>query len=191
MKPEVCGRCGQEIRWGERHSRMGWWHREDVDHHVIHGRPSEPMPWNPEHTDAEEDHHANEIPEPELRAIRLRSDREFVVNAAGEAVLAEVPRGARTIINLARKHGWEVLEPSYARGSIMHATQDRVTRVSDLLLVRARLRALDGTTQVAVASWRDGKFDYAFIGRRPPHTDKVDSKTLKAFLKGEPLDADA
>ena len=191
MKPETCGRCGEEIRWGERHGRMAWWHREDVDHHVIHGTPSEPVPWIPEPAEPEEEHHANVIPDPELRAIRLKHQRQFIGLPTGEVILAEVPQGARTIINLARKHGWEVQEPSFARGSIMHASQDRVVRVSDLLLVRARLTTLDSPTRIAVASWRDGKFDYAYIGRRPPHVDRASNKALKAFLKGELLDEDA
>jgi len=34
---ETCSRCGQEVRWGWRDGREGYWHREAVDHVPIFG----------------------------------------------------------------------------------------------------------------------------------------------------------
>lgn len=75
------------------------------------------------------------IPEPEIRAR--------------PAEKAEIPRGATTIINLAKKHGWEVLT-TYARGPLLHASGTRVLRVVDSI----RVRAHKGDRMVA-ATWVD------------------------------------
>lgn len=101
--------------------------------------------------------------------------------------------GIRQVINLVhgkgktRVDGWELISVRHARGPYVGA-DGSVLSISDTHVVKARgPRELDGGLPIAVASWRDGKFDFAFIGtikdnRLDPH--KVDATTMKNWIKG-------
>jgi hypothetical protein len=179
-KPETCSRCGQEVRYGRRGDFTGWLHREEVDHVAVFGR----------------------IMTPEMEE-KVRLHREAVESAVDpdEGPLPPVeiyahdvdpedfaPRsGIRQIINLIPKQGWELLSVRHARGPYV-GSKGQSLGISDSHVVKARGPArLDGGVPVAVASWRDSKFDFAYIGTiEKGHLEprKVDSTSMKNWIKG-------
>lgn len=178
-KPETCAACGQEVRWGWRHDREAYWHREDVDHPPIFGNALTPEQWEVtrralaeargEKADEEEASH-------EIEPIEVH---------ARDVTIDEFPprSGIRQVINLITKQGWELVSVRHARGPYMGARKS--LGVSDVHVVKARGPVrLDGTTPVAVASWRDLDFDFAYIGVLP-HLERVKSTDLKAWIKGK------
>jgi hypothetical protein len=195
-----CSVCGQEVRHGVRDGVTGWWHRETVDHMTILGH---------RHTQADEDRRIATLDEvrydddfPEGYTIRERyrkvgdegGDPEAEVIPAPE-VTAEpvekksqwVPGGARTIWNLAEKNGWTVVSATRSRGPRVHASLGTLLSVSDFFLLKLRL---DSEDRAAVASWCDGKFDFAYnvtIHRKTKTltADKANSDGLKTWIKGD------
>lgn len=176
----VCSRCGEEIRFGVRDAQRGWHHRESVDHFPRHGHS---QPWVPAVVDAapagdpkdDEEAPVGEIPPVEVWCHPIEPD-------------AFEPRsGIKQVINLVEKTaGWERYRLTHARGPYTGA-KGQCLSVSDTVVLGARNVLLDGSVRVAVASWRDGKFDFAFVGliqggRLTPH--KVDATTLKNWIKG-------
>lgn len=194
----VCSRCGEEIRFGTRNDVKGWHHRERTDCVPRHG-----------HSEPPREEYVAEPTEEELAAEALQ-------NAKVEVYAHDVPltdftpqSGIRQIGNLVSgitrlmpngktskslKHppaapGWELVNLHHARGPYIGA-KGEVLSISDTHVLRARAVRLDGTVDIAVASWRDLKFDFAFIGtikdgRLSPR--KVGSDELTTWTKGTPV----
>jgi len=213
-----CSACGQEVRWGWRNEgqglRQGWWHREHVDHRATFGqvadlktvytpvleRRREKNPDWAGWTDVDEDGAKIEpepepfdrrddlgieqvkdqqegwdaIPEPEVRATGIHPDDP------------RTPGGARKICNLLKKSGWERRRLSFARGPYLGAKGDLLS-ISDHVVLVARVTNSEERRYV-VASWRDGKFDSAWIHSKDPNgkqtvLDKVNSNQLKEWIR--------
>jgi hypothetical protein len=83
--------------------------------------------------------------------------------------------------------GWELVSLRHWRGPYLGA-DGKVLGISDIMRVKARgPKGLDGSQGWAVASWRDGEFDFAYTGviqggRTSP--TKVNSTTMKDWIKG-------
>lgn len=180
----TCGRCGEEVRWGWRPgltspTRPGsgfWMHRDPAaDHHPLLGtRLVDTVPPEPEPVEEGE----GEVEDPEPFVIPPPEVTSTPIDIGDE----RLPGGAKIVLNAARREGWTATA-TYSRGSRMHASQGTILGVSDFVVVRARL---DGADQVAVASWKDGGFDYAYVGEIRDHnviTTRADSKALRAHLK--------
>jgi len=126
---------------------------------------------------ADQKYAAPVYPEPEVLAtpVEPKDDR--------------VPGGVRTITNLlAKTDGWELVNLTYARGPYVGA-KGEVLSISDSIVLRARGPEVDGRLRYAVGSWRDGKFDSAYILTRKPGTERYESRPanaseLKAWIKG-------
>lgn len=217
----ICARCGEEVRWGWRPSLTSpflpagfWMHREEsVDHTPVLGQVYTPedmaadeaaldverenfvIPFAPSYyttrdvdiarmkdkeaqaraeADADGEWVAAELPEPEVMAtiIDIRDER--------------MPGGARTIMNLASKNGWDVWG-AYSRGPHTHATTGALLRISDYVVVRM----LDAEQRRAVACWRDGKFQWAWLleadrrATRYINHGKTNSDGLKSWIRHE------
>jgi hypothetical protein len=95
--------------------------------------------------------------------------------------------GIKQVINLvAKTDGWERHRLTHSRGPYV-GSKGECLSISDFVVLGARQVLLDGTVRVAVASWRDGKFDFAYIGiikdhRLNPH--RVDATSMKNWIKG-------
>lgn len=200
---EVCAACGEEIRFGERHGHKAFWHREDVDHVPIHGHRAQPP-----------DSNVLEAPEPTEEEIAAEALR----NAKVEVWAHDVPltdfapqSGIRQIGNLvtgetrlmpngktskSKKHppaapGWELINLHHARGPYK-GSKGEVLSVSDTHVMRARGPVgLDGARRWAVASWRDLKFDFAWIGiikdGRLTIDRRATSDEMKDWIRGHDL----
>lgn len=210
-KPETCGRCGAEVRFGVRPSPARppadqgspyWMHRDiatDLEHTVILGTP-----WTPE-LQVKLDAALAEM------AARGKADTKKKQEKAeeedeGPDVWDQVPppevpahpvdiasfpprSGIRQMYNVAdRQPGWEVRSLTASRGPFVGA-RGQVLSISDSVLMRMRGQTtLDGETQVAVAFWRDGKFKFAYTGMLKGDvvaTQPANSEGLKAFIRGE------
>lgn len=82
--------------------------------------------------------------------------------------------------------GWELVNLTHSRGPYM-GSKGNVLSVSDCHVLRARARQVDGSVKIAVASWRDGDFEFAYIGtikdgRLTP--ERVSSDAMKQWIKG-------
>lgn len=198
-----------------------WLHREEVDHEVLHGQPvtdDHRAEWERQldlprtrpvydkdgsvvgeetyttreldrkrmskakrdQLDAEEDVEPEPIPEPEVRR-RPIDPAEFAPRS-----------GIRQVVNLvAKTKGWTMYRLDYARGPYIGAA-GTVLSISDSVVLGAREEpALDGSVRFAVASWRDGDFDSAWIGTLKDHVaypQPANAKTMKQWIKGIPSD---
>lgn len=206
--PTTCSACGEEVRRGWRDGQEAWWHRESVEHATILG-----------HTMTRRDQEAIEaaLDAPRIDAngepyTTREYDLQRMKKAAREAIEAEdddfvaaeipppevlttpvdrkdprVPGGARTIWNLAEKQGWRVYRSTYSRGPRVHASHGTLLSISDYFILGV---ALDDANLMAVGSWCDGKFDFAYTAtiNRKTRTitpERVKSDALKAFIRGE------
>lgn len=169
----ICEHCREPVRFGWRHGLPGWWHRNDPDHTC-----ETPVVKHEEHV-------VEPLPPVEVWAHDV-DPADFAPRS-----------GIKQVINLIGKtDGWELVSVRHARGPYV-GSKGELLSISDTHVVKARGPVgLDGDRRVAVASWRDGKFDFAFTGtiqggRLSP--TKVDATTLKNWIKGkhEPLPPDA
>lgn len=119
-----------------------------------------------------------------------------------------VPSGARQIAELvsgvtrmtpagksskSRKHppmapGWELRRLTHARGPYVGSSGEALS-VSDTIVLGARGPEVDGRRRIAVASWRDGAFDFAYTGivaGAVATTTAANSNALKAWIKDTP-----
>lgn len=207
-RPETCGRCGQEVRFGVRPSPARppadrdasyWMHRDvadDLDHEVAFGKT-----WTPE-LQATLDASLAAMAARGSADTRKKQEQEDV---AAKDEWAEVPApelysrpadvndfpprsGIRTMFNLIGKaQGWEVRRFTIARGPYVGA-RGQVLSISDSVVMGMRGPTLDTGHQVAVASWRDGSFDFAYTGilrGNTVSTTPANAKALKAFIRGE------
>ena len=93
--------------------------------------------------------------------------------------------GMRQIANLVVKSGWDLRRLTESRGPYMGA-DGSVLSISTRLVLGARGPQLDRGVAVAVASWRDGKFDTAYAGRIADgrlQVDPVNATELKDWIK--------
>lgn len=159
----TCEHCGETVRFGWRHGAPGWWHRHDPDHTSVAPVVAERVVV------------IEPLPPVEVRATPVEVD-SFPARS-----------GIRQIANLVLKTpGWELVNIHHARGPYFGG-KGEVLSISDTHVLRARgsLR-VDGSRPVAVASWRDLKFDFAFIGAiLNGHLDprKVSSTEMKDWIK--------
>jgi hypothetical protein len=175
----VCSACGEEIRWGLRHGSMNFWHREDVEHHPILGHrvPFTTRAIQQAEAELEGDDDGPIGPLPPVEIYRRPVEPDIF----------EPRSGIKQVVNLVEKtEGWERYRLTRARGPYV-GSKGQCLSISDTIVLGARQVLLDGTVRVAVASWRDGKFDFAYIGiikdnRLSPH--RVDATSMKNWIKG-------
>lgn len=96
--------------------------------------------------------------------------------------------GLRQMWNLIEKTpGWHNLGLTYSRGPRVGSKGTYLGNMADCIVLRAYQDAgLDGSVRVAVGSWEDGAFDFAYIGtirkgRLAP--ERVTSKQMKDWIK--------
>lgn len=207
-----CASCGEEIRKGFRDGKDAWWHREVVDHAPIHGHrvtaaaieenrrqredviryDSEGEPYTTAEQEIRKDKdvdrrkrrladlqghdpdYVEPLPEPEFRRYAVE-------------VESLPPRsGMRQVANLVLKtDGWELRRLTAARGPYL-GSDGSVLSISDSLVLGARGPEVDGGVAIAVASWRDGKFDSAYAGHLKDgivQTSPVNATELKTWIK--------
>lgn len=210
--PAQCAVCGQEVRRGYRDGVEGWWHRENVDHTVIHGHRMTYAEAEEVRRQREEvvryldDGTAYTTAEYEIskdkdatrRRARLAALRGEEVRGAEPIPAPEIPKhtveveslparsGMRQVANLVVKtDGWELRRLTAARGPYV-GSDGTVRSISDSLVLGAVGPELDGGQAIAVASWRDGKFDHAYAGRlvgTRAVVDPVNATELKNWIK--------
>lgn len=194
MKSETCSRCGEEIRFGTRGNTTGWLHRGTVDHAAILGRimtaddvadverqmdlPRTRMVVK-DGIEVEETYTAREFDLARYRKSKKYREAEDEPDEPADLLPpveiechpltpADLPprSGCRQVVNLVNKtEGWELISLNHSRGPYI-GTGGKVLSISDRVLLKARgLVRFDGYVSIAVASWRDGKFDSAYIGR--------------------------
>jgi hypothetical protein len=194
-KSETCAKCGEEVRWGERGGRLAWWHRDDwpdttiVRHRRVNGDGSEghepvfgkpswtstmlPPASEPRDENGEEDTRIFDIPPPEVRATPIE---------VGDPMM---PGGAKNLINATRKAGGEA-RATYSRGPRVHASNGNLLGMSDYVVV-----VFDNEDRHAMATWEDGKLDWAWRLDYDRELMKVSittitSKSLRAWIcRGE------
>lgn len=178
----ICEHCGEVVKYGWRHGQAGWWHRHDPGHSSTTPRV------------AQEDTTPEPIPPVEVCAHDV--DPTDFAPTSGIRQIANLVSGATRVTpagksSTSKKHpamaeGWELVNLHHARGPYM-GSKGECLSISDTHVLRARAVRLDGTVDIAVASWRDGKFDFAYIGtirdgNLSPH--RVSSDDLKGWIKG-------
>lgn len=136
-------------------------------------------PTAPEHLEPGES-----IIEPiEVHRINLdRRKMSFPKGAFGPT--GGVPGGARSLMNLAEKHGWEVSRLTYSRGPYM-SWKGESLGVSDYVVLHVRRPGIDGPALLGVASWRDGKADCCYLATKES-TRSLAVTELKDTIKEAP-----
>jgi hypothetical protein len=197
-KSETCAVCGQEVRWGWRDGVLAYWHRETVDHTPKFGRLMQPGEWeqmmaavaegqrfrnkkNDLESEATEIQEARPLEPIEVRSTSMPHKGSLSLDTPDGPREVPVPGGVRTLLNLAERLGdWEVLRLTYARGPYLGANGSSLG-VSDSITLMMR-STLDSKPVYAVASWRDGKSDWAWkvIDK---HAYRVGAKALNAWMK--------
>lgn len=173
----ICEHCGEPVRFGWRHGVSGWWHRNDPDHTSALPRVA------PTEVKAE--------PLPPVEVYAHDVDPKDFTPQSGIRQIANLVTG---ITKTGKKKsdppaapGWELVNLHHARGPYV-GSKGELLSISDTHVLRARGPVeLDGSRRIAVASWRDGKFDFAFIGTiRNGNLSpiKVSSDEMKGWIKG-------
>lgn len=195
--PEVCSRCGEEIRFGTREGGLGYWHRESVDHAPIHGHMAYPDISNTLEVEEEIDPLQQAVVEVWATPV----DRTEFAGTSGLRQIANLASGETRVMpngktSKSKKHpaaapGWELVNITHSRGPY-RGSKGEVLSVSDTHVLRARGPVgVDGSRRVAVGSWRDLAFDFAFIGTirggRLTDTRRVGSDEMKDWIKGHDL----
>lgn len=189
-RSETCAVCGQEVRWGTRDGRTMYHHREQVDHVPKFGNIT-PVALVRTVEEVED----LTIPEPEVACHPV--DIEEFAPQSGIRQLANLVAGitratpsgksSKSLKHPPMAPGWELVNLTHSRGPYV-GSKGTVLSISDCHVLRARAPQLDGTVRVAVGSWRDGGYDFGYIGviengRLSPR--KVDADTLKNWIKGK------
>lgn len=210
----VCSACGQEVRFGGTVGALSWQHRDPVDHfpvlgHLLTRADAEATEAGLDAPRTAEDGTTYTYREVQIAAIKDRKRREAAEKeAAGDDYDEEVhqippaeitstpidigdsrlPGGCKSMLKLARKHGWTAWV-TYARGPRVHGTTQALIEMSDNFVLRARL---DGTDKACVASWwtKKGKpgFEHAYLvtidrENQLLRTTPANSDGLKKWLK--------
>lgn len=183
-----CSGCGQEVRWGTRDGQTTWHHREAVDHDAVLGHrvtieSADRARALRASLEAGKAPAASDDEEPTIEV----DDADRIACHAVEVDDLPARSGMRQIANLVLKtDGWELRRLTAARGPYMGA-KGLPLSISDTVVLGAQTRQVDGSYVIAVASWRDGKFDFAMTGivegNRLIGTDRVSSVNLKAWIK--------
>lgn len=111
--------------------------------------------------DPESEPDEDEEPESPLEPIEVYATPapligSFTVEAADGPREVKVPGGARTVINLCEKVGWEVATFTYSRGPYLGASGGSLG-VADAFRMVVRGPSVDGVTRYGVAWWRNAK----------------------------------
>lgn len=178
-----CSRCGEEIRIGWRNGHRTWWHRAEADHgstqgHMItpptRGVVSKASRKKVSYEEEVDEDPEGPMPEPEVACHPVTVD-DFPPRS-----------GIRQIANLVGKTpGWEVRRFTASRGPYLSA-KGSVLSISDSVVLGARGPEVDGERPIAVASWRDGKYDFGSVGtmRGSRISSRPASSTeVKAWIK--------
>lgn len=193
----TCARCGEEVRFGVVGDVKGWHHRQPVEHMATLGHSPilpqtepEDLPKTEEELahealqDAKVEVWAHDVP---LEDFAPQSGIRQIGNLVS-GVTRVMPNGkaSKSLKHPPMAPGWELVNLHHARGPYK-GSKGEVLSISDTHVLRARAVRLDGTIDIAVASWRDLGFDFAFIGtikdgRLSPR--KVGSDELKDWIKG-------
>lgn len=193
---EQCSVCGQEVRMGSRPdgTPRRWLHRTEVDHMVKHGHLSYPT-MNDARTVVEEE---DPLQKAEVEVWAHPVDYTEFAGTSGIRQIANLVTGETRVMpngktSKSKKHppmapGWELVNITHARGPY-RGSKGEVLSVSDTHVLRARGPVeLDGSRRVAVGSWRDGGFDFAYVGTIRDHRlvdlRKVGSDEMKTWIKG-------
>lgn len=133
------------------------------------------------------------IPEPEIP--RYDIDPATLESGSGVAQIYNLLAGITRVTPKGKsskspKHppmapGWEVRRLTGARGPYI-GSDGSVLSISDTIVLGAVGPEVDGGRAIAVASWRDGKFDTAYKGRikdGTAHIDPVNATDLKTWIK--------
>lgn len=203
-RPLTCRKCNEEVRYGVRSGVTGWFHRESKDHEPAFGSY-----WTPE-MQAKLD--AGLADMKARGKADKKSDAPPVDDDDGPDEWAEVPEpyvtaqpvyvedftpqsGIRQIYNLAMGLNkkspvtwWEVAGLTLAIGPYVGA-RGQVLSISDSVKMVLRGPEVDNGRRVAVASWRDGSFDFAYTGILKDGivtTEPANSNALKAWIKEPP-----
>lgn len=193
----VCSACGEEIRFGTRDGVLAWHHRGAVDHVPRHGHSA---PYTTRETTdlpkTEEELAAEALQNAKVEVYAHDVSPEEFSPQSGIRQIANLVSGVTRVMpngkaSKSMKHppmapGWELVNLHHARGPYK-GSKGEVLSISDTHVLRARAVRVDGTIDIAVASWRDLGFDFAFIGtikdgRLSPR--KVGSDELKDWIKG-------
>lgn len=194
----ACSRCGQEVRFGERDGMKGWWHREAVDHHPVLGHSPQQRAEVHEEPPTEEEIAAEALQNAQVEVWAHDADPEEFSPQSGIKQIYNLVTGvtrkspttgkaSKSPKHPAMAEGWELVNLHHARGPY-RGSKGEVLSISDTHVLRARGPVeLDGSYRVAVASWRDLAFDFAFIGTVANgrlDVRKADSDTMKNWIKG-------
>lgn len=101
--------------------------------------------------------------------------------------------GIRQICNTVLKaEGWEIRRLTHSRGPYLGSKGECLSISDTIILGASKAPELDGSRHIAVASWRDGKFDFAYVGaiisgNLSPR--RVNSTEMKDWIKGDLPDA--
>jgi len=90
--------------------------------------------------------------------------------------------------NKDKVQGWELRRLTHSRGPYVGSSGE-VLSISDSIVMGARGPEVDSGVRVAVASWRDGEFDFGYTGILKDGvvtTQPANSNALKAWIKDIP-----
>lgn len=137
--------------------------------------------------ESDDEEEGSDVFEPiEVHRIDLpRSGRLLVGCPDGTVAVAAVPGGARIIINLAKKQGWDVTRLTYSRGPYMGAG-GKSLGISDRVVLHVRGPVVDGNRLWGIASWRDGKSDSVWMVDETNQLRHSAAKQLTAWMKETP-----
>lgn len=193
----VCSTCGEEIRFGTRDGMQAWYHRGSVDHGPRHGHAAPHM--TREVTDLTKTD--EEIAAAVLQAatIEVHAHEVPIGDFAGQSGIRQIAnlvsgvtrvmpngRASKSMKHPPMAPGWELVSIHHARGPYV-GSKGEVLSISDSHLLRARAVRVDGSVDIAVASWRDMSFEFAYIGTIKDGSlspRKVGSDELKDWIKG-------
>lgn len=210
----LCGRCGEEVRKGWRNGVEAWWHRDDVDHVAVLGRPF---------TAADKAEVERQL---DLPRVRLDKDGNEEVYTARELQVKAMNKAARDRLaeqglddeEIDALQQVEIPEPEVRKTPIERAdercpqgarnlmnaaakagwevrrltysrgpwlgSKGNVLSISDLVACGV----VDSDRRYGVASWRDGKVVSAWYGEREGDRVPMALTTitdLKKRMKGD------
>lgn len=196
MRPQTCSTCHQEVRWGWRDGREGWWHRDPVDHQPVFGRRFNVA-------DAAEVQRQLDLPRTRLDKDgneEIYTARELQVKAMNKAARERMAEEGLDEEEIERMQQVEIPKPEVRKTTIERADErcpqgaknllnaaakagwqvrrltysrgpwvgaaGQVLSISDLVVVGVVDQAVDTDYRYGVACWRDGKVVSCWYGER-------------------------